>query len=100
MPTCIKCGPDVPQAFFTESGTMCDQCWEIHDMDRFKEARPKNHERPTAKAVKLSTGDLGILCPHCDYRVHRKRGYFRRLKQTERCPKCLNHYVVNVKGAI
>ena len=55
---------------------------------------------PIAPIMKLSTpGRLGILCPHCDRKVERVKGYFRRAEQTERCPACMEHYIVKVGDA-
>lgn len=100
MPICHKCGPDVPQALFNKSGTICDDCWETHDMGRFEEKRPPKGAAPVAPAVKLSTpGRIGILCPHCDHKVERHLSYFHRAEQTERCPKCMEHYIVRPKEA-
>lgn len=99
MATCAKCGPGVPQAFFNKSGTICDECWEIHDMGRLEEAKPKKGDRPTAKAIKLTDG-IGVICPHCDHKTLRKMGYYHRDPQTERCPKCMEHYLVRKGKAI
>ena len=100
MATCSKCGPDVPQALFNKSGTICDPCWESHDMDRFKGARPAKASIPDAIVVELSDGKLGIRCPHCDYNVHRANSYFTMKPSTQRCPKCMEHYCVKKGKAI
>lgn len=101
MVFCHKCGEDTPPAFFNKSGTICDDCWRIHDMDRFKEVRPKNSERPTAKCALIERGKrLGVMCPHCDHKINRSLAYFVRDPQTERCPKCMNHYTVKKGTAI
>ena len=96
---CSKCGPDVHPSKFNHSGTICDDCWKIHDMGRFVEARPTKGEAPVAPIVKLSDGGFGILCPHCDYRVLRKKNYFHQTESTQRCPNCMEHYLVKLKEA-
>jgi len=96
---CSKCGEETPANLFTHSGTICDDCWAVHDMDRFREVRPKTDSVPVAKCAKLTTG-IGVLCPHCDHKVMRKNGYFHKQTQIERCPKCMNHYKVKKGEAI
>jgi DNA-directed RNA polymerase subunit RPC12/RpoP len=96
---CSKCGPDVPPAKFNHSGTICDTCWAVHDMDRYTEIRPAKGEAPVAPIVKLESGKYGILCPHCDYSVHRTKNYFYKNESTQRCPRCMEHYIVKLKEA-
>lgn len=100
MIRCHKCGEETLPAFFNHSGTICDDCWAILDMDRFREARPPKGEAPVAPIVKLSNDrGFGILCPHCDHKVERRTGYFHRAEQVERCPKCMEHYRVKTRNA-
>lgn len=94
---CRKCGEP---GFFRKSATICDDCWHTYDMGRFEEVRPKKGERPTARAANLSHGGLGIICPHCDHKIMRKANYYHRAVNTERCPRCMEHYLVKPKEAI
>ncbi len=69
-------------------------------MDRFTEYRPAKGEAPIAPIIELSDPrKVGILCPHCDRRIERYKTYFRQAQQTERCPACMEHYIVKVGDA-
>ena len=95
---CSKCGPDVHVSKFNHSGTICDDCWVDLDMDRFKEVRPAKGEAPIAPVTKLSNG-IGVLCPHCDHKVTRSYSYYQKAEQIERCPACMEHYIVKPRRA-
>ncbi len=90
---CTKCGPDVPSHRFNHSATICDDCWIAKGMDRYVEARPAKGEAPVAPVTKLSNG-IGVLCPHCDHKTTRAYSYYRKAEQIERCPGCMEHYIV------
>ena len=96
---CHKCGEDQAPCFFNKSGTICDDCWETFDMDRFREKRPSKNGAPAAVCVRLVSG-IGVICPHCDHKVMRSNSYFHRASQVERCPKCMEHYTVKKGKAI
>ena len=92
---CTKCGPGVHQSKFSKSGTICDDCWAIYDMDRFLEfPQPKKGDRPDAKVMRLESGKLGVICPHCLHRVLRTENYYHHDPATSRCPRCMEHYIV------
>ena len=99
MPLCRKCGEDLSFKDFTNSMSVCNDCWVILDMDRFKEARPDPKAAPKARILDLGDGSFGVLCPHCDWKILRKAGYFQNGIATERCRHCMKHFRVDLKEA-
>lgn len=94
---CHKCGEDLASAFFSKMGAVCDQCYETYDMGRHREI--KHGEALDAQVFKLESGKLGVICPHCGYKVHRGKHYYSKSKQSERCRKCGELMIVKPKGA-
>lgn len=97
---CAKCGELTAEAFFKSSGTICEDCWHVHDMARFLEApAPEKGEKPDAKMMRLANGKLAIICPHCQWRTLRSDSYFVHDPQTTRCNRCMAHFVVKTSEA-
>ena len=60
---------------------------------------PPRGSRPDAGMEWLpASKKYGVQCPFCDYKVMRGRFYFDKNTSTERCPHCMEHYVVKLKG--
>lgn len=89
---CHKCGDQAPASQFRHSATVCDDCWNTYDMGRHQEVKP--NRKAHAIVIELASGKLGITCPHCGYKIHRNKGYYSRKINTERCHKCMVHYIV------
>jgi DNA-directed RNA polymerase subunit RPC12/RpoP len=96
---CVKCNEPTPDAYFQNSGTICDDCWHAHDLGRFEEAPPERGSVPVAPITRLSGGRFGIICPHCNWKGIRGPGYFPKNTQNVRCPHCIESYVVKLKEA-
>ena len=98
MRVCTKCNEPTGDAFFNNSGIICDTCWHADDLGRFEEAPPERGSIPVAPITKLSDGKLGVICPHCGWKVTRGPGYFSKNTQKVPCPHCIDSYIVKIKG--
>jgi DNA-directed RNA polymerase subunit RPC12/RpoP len=60
---------------------------------------PPRGSRPAATVEWLpASKKYGIRCPFCDYKVMRGQSYFHQSTSTERCPHCMEHSVIKLRG--
>lgn len=53
-----------------------------------------------ATVQNTENGTIGVTCPHCHNIVFRYKGYYQQLSTTDKCPKCLKNYIVNLESLL